>query len=112
MHMGRRRLPWARAGVVSATGSAASSAPGPGTGAVAPGGRTFPAGTGGSKPRPGVAAAVDDVWAGEVADRGAEGVHEAGEGPECEEGERHDEVEFEPDGYAGHLVRVGAEVEQ
>lgn len=58
-----------------------------------------------------VAAAVDNVEAGEVADRCGEDVDESAERPEREQDPGGEHVQSESDGGAQDQVRVGLEVE-
>src|SRR6478735_6445535 len=59
-----------------------------------------------------VAAAVDDVRAGQVADGCTEDVDEAGERPQREQPEGDEGVELEPQWCVGHQLGVGVEGEE
>src|SRR6478672_197852 len=59
-----------------------------------------------------VAAAVDDVWTGQVAQGCAEDVDEAGEGPQREEPESDERMELQPQGCLRHQLRIGVEGEE
>src|SRR6187431_120252 len=59
-----------------------------------------------------VAAAVDDVGPGQIAERRAEHVHEPGEGPQGEEPEGGQGVELEPERGVRHQRRVWVEGEE
>jgi hypothetical protein len=58
-----------------------------------------------------VTAAVDDVRAGEVAQRRAEYVHQTGERPHCEHCDRGQAVELEADWRSRHQLRMQRELE-